>query len=50
MQGNCVQELVNELKMMKEQLDATEEEKTRVIDELREMKRVSNQANMRLSE
>ncbi|KAI3955194.1 hypothetical protein MKW92_028328, partial [Papaver armeniacum] len=50
MQGNCVQELVNELKMMKQQLDAAEEEKVRVIDELREMKRVSNEANMRLSE
>ncbi|RZC64417.1 hypothetical protein C5167_008107 [Papaver somniferum] len=50
MQGNCVQELVNELKMMKQQLDAAEEDKARVIDELREMKRVSNEANMRLSE
>lgn len=50
MQGNCVQELVNELKMMKQQLDAAEEEKARAIEELREMKRVSNEANMRLSE
>ncbi|XP_059643163.1 putative WEB family protein At1g65010, chloroplastic isoform X2 [Cornus florida] len=43
-------ELEDELKRLKEQLVAAEEERDRANDELREMKIVAQEANMRLSE
>ncbi|KAF8404645.1 hypothetical protein HHK36_009533 [Tetracentron sinense] len=43
-------QLQEELKKTKEQLAAMEEEKDQVLDELQEMKKVAQEANMRLSE
>ncbi|XP_057970577.1 putative WEB family protein At1g65010, chloroplastic isoform X2 [Malania oleifera] len=42
--------LQEELKAAKERLSATEEERDRALDELREMKKVADEANMTLSE
>ncbi|XP_058087164.1 WEB family protein At5g16730, chloroplastic-like [Magnolia sinica] len=42
--------VIEDLKKTKDQLEASEEEKCRILDELKEMKKVAEDANLRLSE